>query len=376
MMVRRSWLAGAAAVAAAVVAAAVLANSAFAPKQQAPFTGSSSPTDAPKQSASPVAAKPSGGASSSFFLLLVRPGSAGEGGPRLEVVSQDGADRRSHDLAGLVDSPVYDGSTRVAYWRRGDAGYELALWEIREDSTRLLYETGLKVGRPVWSATKDALVFAVAEQDGSTTLVTVEATGASSRQVSVAGSSTLSPIFADERVVAGYRRAGGYDVVDAVTGRVLAAFPTSGFAAYGGGQSSADGMALTLRTNFEAPARPLYVWRADAPRDPVVVLDRGSFHDALFRPGHSAVLYADDFAIGLVDYATGRSATLMTFPRTPFGWPKPLAFDAGGEHVVIRSASGYQIFAIAQDRLQHVADARLDASGEPVIGLIPAAALP
>lgn len=332
---------------------------------------------APSPSAlrSPRATEP---AISPFFLLLARTatGDTTAGAiSRIDIVSVNGEIRSSHDLAAMLGAPVYDGATRLAYWRRGATGTvnELVVWDMARDTARVIYQTESQASVPIWSAARDQLVFVLENGALPENLVVVDATSGSDRELVVYTSRpTVDPIYADDRVIAGYVRTGGYEVVDAHTGQLLSSFPTSSFVGYGGTQTSRDGMVVELKTNFEAPSRPLYVWRAEAPNDPVAVVQQGELHDPVFRPGRTELYYGDGFDLRVLEYHTGRSGLVHAFPRTAFGWPTPIAFDDTGEHLLVRSHVGLQIFAIRGQQFELVSDARLAEPRALVLGLIQA----
>lgn len=362
---------------AALLVALIVGNGLYAQRAGQPGQSVEPMATEAATSSPPSSPQPSQSAASPFFLVVGRTAEAGTGSiSRVDIVSVQDAIRSSHELVGLLGGPVYDGATKLAYWRRGSGttASELVVWDMARGTTRTVFRSESQAGTLIWSAGRDRLVVVVKNDSLSDRLVVIELASGSSREVAVfSDRPTVDPIYADERVIAGYGRTGTYEVLDARTGQLLSAFPISSFVGYGGTQPSRDGMVFDLETNFEAPARPLYVWRVDAPQDPVAVVEQGELHDPLFRPEHSEILYGDGFELEVVDYGTGHGEVVHAFPRTDFGWPTPIAFDARGEHLLVRSHAGFQVFAMRDRQLQHVADARLADPRVSVMGLIAAA---
>lgn len=294
-----------------------------------------------------------------FRMLVARPvnprqpyGAIG----RIDVLSPRGEVLAQHDVGGVVI--VYDGGTRVAYWQpdaSGGQGFALVLWDLLTDETRVLLRTGTTGSTPIWSADRAFLVFVLEGDEPQ--LVSVHVASSEVRQItSFEGRATVYPVYADDEVVAGYAEGGGFEVVDARTGASRSSWPHGTFVGYGGSEAGRDGVIFTLVANFEAPDGPLHVWRAASPSELLATVDweEDGLHSPLFRPGHAQLVYGSGFDLKVLDYGTGESRLLHTFPRTDWGWPRPVAFDEGGAYLLVETDGGYLVFSLREDGLERV----------------------
>lgn len=275
------------------------------------------------------------------------------------ILASDGS-QTDHALSGVaVGTPAFDGASQVAYWSRtavNSGTYRLAVWSVttRQERTLLTLTDASPNGDPMWTADGRAVIAVTRTAAGDhVRMLRVDAAGASSDVVADTSAATaLAPIYADDSVIVGLR-AQTYVVLDARTGQVTSETPVrqpraSDFIA------TRTGMVLELVRTFESGAGPLRIWQVTSPSRTLATVEQRGVETPLFWPGRSEAIFVRGAAVDAIDYQSGATRTVMTFPDSV----RLVAFDRSGDVLVIRAGNGFTALERSAADLRVRADVR------------------
>ncbi len=257
-----------------------------------------------------------------------------------------GAALLSHEAVGsAVGVPAFDGSHRLAYWSRADAGavpsFQLRIWDLDRDADTAVGSPSARLayGGPIWSLS-GALIYASAtpstESARDVELHLVDAAG-SDRTVArmPLGEQPLAPFWANADLVAGL--AGHeYRVIAINNGQVVARLDLGASPPFE--LSTGQDVVVAIGRPFEAAPGPVIILRAaDATRLTDVTVTNVS--TALPRPGRSQIVLGIGAELRVFDDTT--RATRLVATRADGLTPVVVSVD--GRSTLIRSNAGYEL---------------------------------
>ena len=276
------------------------------------------------------------------------------------------ADRRaaSYPISGVaVGTPKFDGQRRIAYWARASAStgeYRLAIWEAATQQERTLLTLGSDgdespAGDPTWTSDTRAVIVAIKATSGDQVrLLRVNADGSGSAVVSDPAPA-VGVVYADDAVIVGIR-GGNYVVLDARAGQTIRAKPHQPVASELG--ANEGGIVWELVRPFESETGPLRIWRSSDPSVTLATVDQRGVETPVFWPGRSEVVFVRGTSIYSIDYDTGASRELLSFPDAP----RLVAFDPTGAVLVVRYGTAFAAFERSGDGLRPRTDLQFAAS--------------
>lgn len=291
-----------------------------------------------------------------------------------EILSTSGA-VKTYALSGVaVGTPVFDGRSRVAFWKRpslAGGAQSLAVWDIVSGLERVLLTlsdeppgSGL-----LWTADSRSLILwpRTPGSNSQGRLMRVDPSTGDVRVIALNPlTNSVRPVFADDDVIVGVG-VRGYVVIDARSGELRTEVPlrqpyASEFTA------SPDGSVLELVRPFESSAGPLRIWSARSPSTTFATVAERGIDSPLFWPGRTEAVYTEGTGISAIDYRTGATRLVASLAEPP----GLVVFDAAAEFLVAYDASGYLIMERSGDGLRPRTDLRFPGSTSlrDVLGVI------
>ena len=276
------------------------------------------------------------------------------------ILSPDGR-AANYPISGVaVGTPKFDGQGRIAYWARASVStgeYRLAVWEAVTKQERTLLTLGGEspAGDPTWTSDTRAVLVAIKPTAGDQVrLLRVNADGSGSAAVSDPAPA-VGVVYADDGVIVGIR-GGNYVVLDARAGQTIRAKPHQPVASELG--ANEGGIVWELVRPFESETGPLRIWRSSDPSVTLATVDQRGVETPVFWPGRSEVVFVRGTSVYSIDYDTGASRELLSFPDAP----RLVAFDPTGAVLVVRYGTGFAAFERSGDGLRPRTDLQFAAT--------------
>jgi hypothetical protein len=262
------------------------------------------------------------------------------------VVSATGVASDSTISGVAVGTPVFDGTSRVAYWARtsvSSGAYRLTVWDVTTRQERVLLSLGAEgiAGDPLWSSDGRSLIVSIRTAAGDRVHLTrVDATTAATTVLSEASvADAVTSIYADDAILVGLR-AQSYVVLDAQTGKQMSETPlrmprATEFIA------SRSGVVLELVRQFEGESGPLRIWRASNPGVTIATIDERAITTPLYWPATGEVVYVRGQGVYAFNPGTGATRILGVFaPQVEA--PRLLGFSTSGDSLMVRTGDRFR----------------------------------
>lgn len=291
-----------------------------------------------------------------------------------------GGQRQSHSISGVaVGQPLFDGRSRVAYWRRASierpsgttsGPWELVVMDVETGRERVLPVPTDEIanGGLLWTADRKSLVVHTRTAPGSSgpvreRVLLIDAdSGASRALITSEGDAALGVLYVDSQIVVGVRGS-SYVVLDATSGAVRAQRRQHASGALAAGP---DGAVLELQTRFESESGPMWIWNVRDPGTDTAMVDERGISNPIFWPGRTEVVFTRPTGVGAVDYRTGVLRPLVS-PRVGI-----VAVESGGRYALVSTDAGLQIVERIGDELRARPDLALIVGSSLLpIGMVP-----
>jgi hypothetical protein len=271
-----------------------------------------------------------------------------------------GGQRQSHSIGGVaLGQPLFDGRSRVAYWRRASierpsgtisGPWELVVMDVETGRERVLPMPSEEIanGGLLWAADRKSLVVHTMTAPGASgpiraRVLLIDVDSGSSRVLNTSeADAAVGVLYVDSRIVVGVRGS-SYVVLDATSGAMRAQTPQR---ARGTLTTGSDGTVLELQTRFESESGPMWIWNVHDLGTDIAMVDERGISNPTFWPGQTEVVFTRPTGVAAVDYRTGLVRPLVS-PRVGL-----LAVDLSGRFALVSTDAGLRIVERVGDELR------------------------